>query len=775
MMKRKEIILAIAWILVLIIGIQSQGNSNPCSVFDSSCSACISGGADCVWCSDESLQVSKRPRCDLRTTMNSICSNKTDPASRASEPSGNKPLGVSVQFSPQTVKLNLRVGQPATFEIKVKPARNYPVDLYYLMDLSYSMNDDLQNLKNLGAGIASAIGTVTTDHRLAFGSFVDKTVSPFVDVASARPCPTCRRTFGFIHNMNFTKDENEFSNGVRAQKISGNLDTPEGGFDGLMQLAVCEKKIGWRPKISSRRIVIFVTDAAPHSAGDGKLGGIVLPNDGNCHLNASNMYSMTNTLDYPSIGFLREKLKESKIVPILAVTNGVKSIYENVALEWKDIGTTVGVLSSDSSNIVNLIRDNYKKISSTVRLVDSKPSDVKIQYKAKKCRQKTADNECSNVALEEEISFEVSVTPQRCSDAVKKMKSFDISIAGFGDIKVETEVTCDCACEKSPIAILNSTKCNNAGKFACGKCYCDAGRYGKDCICTDASTVDESLCRATNATTDQVCSNAGTCICGTCECTPRKNPAEKITGTHCECRNFGCELHNEKECGGPDHGACECNKCKCKGIWTGSNCGDKNCTLVQQDCVKNGVVCGGHGTCDCGQCNCDVGYRGQHCESCPSCPGQCALKRDCVLCQVFNRGDPAVCKNCSLNIIKSNTTAIGRKCEVPDTDGCFIVFSYTVSDEGNTTIWASPNKACPQTIPSETNVLAIVLGIIGGLLLAAIVALLVWKLLISTYDRLEYSKFEKERTKSRWNKAENPIYKGAKQKFDNPAYAGHRK
>ena len=44
-------------------------------------------------------------------------------------------------------------GQPAKFEIRVKPARNYPVDLYYLMDLSYSMLDDLQNLKDLGAGI----------------------------------------------------------------------------------------------------------------------------------------------------------------------------------------------------------------------------------------------------------------------------------------------------------------------------------------------------------------------------------------------------------------------------------------------------------------------------------------------------------------------------------------------------------------------------------------------------------------------------------------------
>ena len=47
----------------------------------------------------------------------------------------------------------LVLGQPAKFTIKVKPAKDFPVDLYYLMDLSYSMNDDLQNLKDLGSGI----------------------------------------------------------------------------------------------------------------------------------------------------------------------------------------------------------------------------------------------------------------------------------------------------------------------------------------------------------------------------------------------------------------------------------------------------------------------------------------------------------------------------------------------------------------------------------------------------------------------------------------------
>ena len=39
------------------------------------------------------------------------------------------------------------------FTVSVKPANNFPIDLYLLMDLSFSMNDDLQNLKTLGTSI----------------------------------------------------------------------------------------------------------------------------------------------------------------------------------------------------------------------------------------------------------------------------------------------------------------------------------------------------------------------------------------------------------------------------------------------------------------------------------------------------------------------------------------------------------------------------------------------------------------------------------------------
>ena len=39
----------------------------------------------------------------------------------------------------------------------MRPARNFPIDLYLLMDLSFSMRDDLDNLKRLGADLGMHI------------------------------------------------------------------------------------------------------------------------------------------------------------------------------------------------------------------------------------------------------------------------------------------------------------------------------------------------------------------------------------------------------------------------------------------------------------------------------------------------------------------------------------------------------------------------------------------------------------------------------------------
>ncbi|NXS62606.1 ITB5 protein, partial [Brachypteracias leptosomus] len=58
------------------------------------------------------------------------------------------------QIMPQKVALNLRPGDQTSFRVQVRQVEDYPVDLYYLMDLSLSMNDDLDNIRNLGTKLA---------------------------------------------------------------------------------------------------------------------------------------------------------------------------------------------------------------------------------------------------------------------------------------------------------------------------------------------------------------------------------------------------------------------------------------------------------------------------------------------------------------------------------------------------------------------------------------------------------------------------------------------
>ena len=43
-----------------------------------------------------------------------------------------------------------KTGEPKTVRLGVRLAEDYPLDLYYLMDLSYSLRHDLLNVGTLG-------------------------------------------------------------------------------------------------------------------------------------------------------------------------------------------------------------------------------------------------------------------------------------------------------------------------------------------------------------------------------------------------------------------------------------------------------------------------------------------------------------------------------------------------------------------------------------------------------------------------------------------------
>lgn len=55
-----------------------------------------------------------------------------------------------------------------------------------------------------------------------------------------------------------------------------------------------QEKIGWRK--DALHLLVFTTDDVPHIALDGKLGGLVQPHDGQCHLNEANEYTASSQM-----------------------------------------------------------------------------------------------------------------------------------------------------------------------------------------------------------------------------------------------------------------------------------------------------------------------------------------------------------------------------------------------------------------------------------------------------------------------------------------------
>lgn len=61
-------------------------------------------------------------------------------------------------------------GEPQKFRVRFLRAAGYPVDLYYLMDLSYSMKDDLERVRQLGQALLLRLREVT--HSVRIGEHV---------------------------------------------------------------------------------------------------------------------------------------------------------------------------------------------------------------------------------------------------------------------------------------------------------------------------------------------------------------------------------------------------------------------------------------------------------------------------------------------------------------------------------------------------------------------------------------------------------------------------
>ncbi|OWK14555.1 ITGB3 [Cervus elaphus hippelaphus] len=696
------------------------------------------------------------PRCNLKENLlkdNCAPESIEFPISEArileARPLSDKGTGDSSQITqvrPQRIALRLRPDDSKIFSVQVRQVEDYPVDIYYLMDLSYSMKDDLRNIQTLGTKLASQMRKLTSNLRIGFGAFVDKPVSPYMYIsppeAIRNPCydmkATCLPMFGYKHVLTLTDQVTRFNEEVKKQSVSRNRDAPEGGFDAIMQATVCDvsledverqvwlvqikmgrkwlnggdfwEKIGWRNDAS--HLLVFTTDAKTHIALDGRLAGIVQPNDGQCHVGSDNHYSASTTMDYPSLGLMTEKLSQKNINLIFAVTESVVNLYQN----YSELipGTTVGVLSTDSSNVLQLIVDAYGKIRSKVELeVRDLPEELSLSFNAT----------CLN---NEVIPGLKSCVGLKIGDTVRW--------AGQGQ----------------RAALTLQDECSP--------------REGQP-----------------------ICSQRGECLCGQCVC--HSSDFGKITGKYCECDDFSCVRYKGEMCSG--HGQCSCGDCLCDSDWTGYYC---NCTTRTDTCMSsNGLLCSGRGKCECGSCVCiQPGSYGDTCEKCPTCPDACTFKKECVECKKFNRGtlnEENTCNRYCRDEIEpvkelKDTGKDAVNCTYKNEDDCVVRFQYYEDSSGKSILYVVeepvlysfvekilfvtnsndsyfiPNHSALRSLltecPKGPDILVVLLSVMGAILLIGLATLLIWKLLITIHDRKEFAKFEEERARAKWDTVRGP-------------------
>lgn len=551
-------------------------------------------------------------------------------------------------------------------------------------------------------------------------------------------------------------------------RVSRNRDGPEGGFDAVMQAVVCKDKIGWRPDAS--HLLVFTTDAKTHIALDGRVAGIVQPNDGLCHLDDDNVYNKSTVLDYPSLGLINDKMSENNINLVFAVTSFVQPLYK----EYSKLipGTTVGTLSDDSGNVIGLIELAYQKIRSKVELeVLDVPEELNLSFNATCLNGELIPglSSCSGLKIGDTVSFSVEAELRGCPE--EKSRTFTIKPRGFKDaLEVTVDFACSCNCEAA--FEENSPHCSNGnGTYECGVCQCHQGRLGPRCECSveDYSPSDDVNCIPKPGS--PICSGRGDCLCGQCSC--HANEFGQVWGKYCECDDFNCLRFKGALCS--DHGKCSCGFCQCDAGWEGENC---NCTSRKDTCMSSiGLLCSGRGNCECGVCQCtQPGAYGATCEKCPTCPDSCTIKKKCVECQHFKRGQYIDDNSCSricrdeIRVVDElgfrDTNAVN--CSYKDVNDCVVHFQYSEDDTGSI-LSVVKEPECPE----GADILVVLLAVAGAILLLGLIGLLIWKLLVTIHDRREFARFEEERAKAKWDTANNPLYKGATSTFTNVAYRGN--
>ncbi|KAM7539348.1 hypothetical protein Aperf_G00000051599 [Anoplocephala perfoliata] len=613
--------------------------------------------------------------------------------------------GGDAQLTPPLQKVSIRPHDSLRTDFTFQSITDYPVDIYFLVDQSYTMRDDLETVSRLTKDIANSFTAVTKDLRMGFGAFVDKPVFPFIiptPEAQVNPCLydvgnqdlQCDPPFLYKHILSLTDDFAEFERKTILSRPSGNLDSPEGGLDALLQVARCPEHIGWRK--NARKIVLFATDGGFHLAGDGRLAGLIKPPPKTCQLtfepdrfNKSLEYlGWHNSVetDYPSVGEVAEVLTETDISVIFAIDAKVFPLYEKLAAFLPS--AAVGTLTDSSKNIVNLLRENYDKIANRAELLLSYDTDsleiIPVVISCVETGSDGVDPPPEHRVISEPVHVTTSPrypyifpTPKDPADLIHRRRPiWEDAVEIQAKCQGEEEFTKKTVCKYQPVGgkieyriSVTPTRCFSGTKEVVLKMVA----LEEQAVLEVTSACDCPSCGPPVAygPSSPRCQDHGRLVCGACVCDAQ------YSGEFCEC---SAESSKQEEiilqqCTKPgdtvpcsDRGRCVCGRCKCnlaRYMGPYCECDRHGCKRAFDD----NQVCGGpqRGECQCdGTCKCKPGYTGERCDcidsnvNCydpnnpdgPACSGMgvcdcgqcfCNSGRTGALCNEVQGGESALC------------------------------------------------------------------------------------------------------------------------------------
>lgn len=423
------------------------------------CSECVApttAGA-CGWCADTSSCLAG----DSTGDFNGICNNRNwiygGESKLLSTTSGFpvNPSKFNVYLYPDSeLKLIVVVTNPITDAV--------PLDLYIIEDLSGSMADDVATFQELSRELVVDVLRYQSNPRFGIGSFIEKPILPFgkpdnddgtntftwplpananFDNDALTKCPNRTATSGpwnwaFCHESDISTNYNLLTTAVNSFVNHVNEDWPENQLESLLFASVCD--MGWRE--DARRVVLIATDADYQVPVP--IGGTIIDASGQTqnvpfvedHPGTCTQRRGTNNIpgtyyNYPDPDMVKQKVAAANIVPIIASANVPPEHRDNPT--WVKLLNSWGFgsvleLASDSSNLIELIRQALEEVATSMTMVKNVDDNNQV------LKFNPVDG-YPDVAAGDQRYFEITLLD---SAGIIETDSIFFSVIGFGDIEI---------------------------------------------------------------------------------------------------------------------------------------------------------------------------------------------------------------------------------------------------------------------------------------------------------------------------------------------------